>query len=1014
MSKLLAPTQQGHETMEKLNKGSYECVVCMAPIRRFNKIWYCQKCFTAIHSTCMAAYAAGKPTWLCPVCRTEYDKPPKATCFCGKHVDGSKYEAAHCCGEICGKLRVGTSCPHPCTHKCHAGPCGPCTAGGKTVKCYCGRKDVHLGCGEEEEGRSCGQMCLKPMKCGHACITICHKGECPKCAVQVERSCYCGAEKSKFSCGDVPPESAGGVYSCKHVCGKVLSCGKHHCTKMCHEGPCEECPTPLTIQVCACGRTKFDRKECTDPIDTCEHICGKTMKCGHVCQHKCHFGPCVCDVKMTKRCRCGCQEVEVKCGDASEVLCDTICGDLLSCGIHKCDRKCCLAHGKGNSDLHKCFNYCGKELPCGHKCTQICHGNKKCPPCTHMLLTPLTCRCGKTQIQPPVPCGTAPPQCNRPCQIKPACGHVLPAHNCHFGPCPRCVEIVEKPCFCGKGSVKIPCYIESGSCGNVCGKPIGCGQHKCQRVCHEGPCTPDGKCPYLCGKKKGYCTHFCNAKCHGDSKCPHDPCDQIVECVCRCGHRKVQVVCGATPEKPWEKKTIDCNLDCLKEHVRQEKVGVNTKRVEYPMWFLCLYDAAGKAAKTLETNMIDFINNTDLKTQTMNNMNQLMMLVFSYLCSYYQLNIVPVQVKKAMRYAMEKQALNAVLCSPPAFEEVNKKRNDFHPKGYDMVINVIVYDTDYEDQTMMIHITSITENAYDKVQRLLKKIQYNCRIENVNKNNAILFFKEMQTLEFVLKSLKNMKGFVVRDDLIVETKEVIVLKNKDNSWTDVALRIIYGMINDALEGNTENVRKVMMHIPAYSKDVLTNYTTVYKSLISQSQPVLALDVAIPKHFYLNEIYVSFSLTKTIINQNVGLHKNVLTFDIVLYIGVSEEKRVKVNWKKQVFEEGKKFVFEAWINKPEEIELLKGKKLSVWTEFEHKEVIGNKAGSQIYIEARFLPVQHKVVHVKKPVDFQKKLERKLVNKLVEEKSEEKKVEQQEVKEVKEVKEEKVEEKPTEEK
>ncbi|BFU18993.1 NF-X1-type Zn finger domain containing protein [Entamoeba histolytica] len=956
MTEILAPTTQGQEIMEKLNKQTYECVICMVPIRRYHKIWSCPRCFTVVHSTCVVGWAANKPTWCCPVCRLEFDKPPKPSCFCGKHVEGSKYESAHCCGEICGKYRVGTNCPHPCTRKCHAGPCGPCTAGGKTVKCFCGRNVVHLGCGQDESSRSCGKMCMKELPCRHACIAICHDGPCPKCSVQVEKPCYCGKEKSKFSCGDcVQDPVTKGFYSCKNVCGKLLACGKHHCTKLCHSGPCEECPTPISIKTCACGKTHYNRKECTDPFEECPEICGKKLPCGHICHSKCHFGPCKCTEKIQKRCRCGKEIIEVPCGYEGEVTCENVCNDLLNCKVHRCDKKCCLAHGKINSDLHQCFNYCGKELPCGHKCMQICHGNKKCPPCSHMMLTPLTCRCGKTKIMPPIPCGTQPPQCNYPCLIIPPCGHPPVQHNCHFGPCPKCTSLTEKTCYCGKNKVKIPCYIESASCGQICGKPMPCGVHVCKRVCHDGPCTENGQCPYECGKKKPYCTHNCNSKCHGNTPCPTTPCDQLVEVKCGCGFRKVQVVCGATPEHPWQHRTIDCNLDCLKEHVRKEKVGVDKKRVDYPLWFLCLYDAAGRASKALETTIIEFINDIDKKSMMMQPMNYLVNLVFTYLCGYYQINIVPMVVKKSQRLMMEKQALRPVLCVPTVYDTLPLYRTLFHPKDNEFVVNVIVYDTDYGEQTMIIHLTQISEHAQEPIERFLSKIKYNCRQEPVNKSNIILFFEDIDSLEYAVNNFKKMKGFIVREDLLIpEEKEETLLQNEDKSFTDIALRIISGMLNEKFH-NRDIVGKIMMNMPAYSRAALSNYSTTWKCLKEQKEPTLNLEMNTPPNFILKEMYIDFNVNRTQINQIVGYHDQILSFDMNLYIGASEDKRVQVQWNKDIGEGGKYFHFFKTISNEKEVSLLRRKKLFVWIEYKNKDVIGHRANVNLYFEARFLPL-----------------------------------------------------------
>lgn len=45
------------------------------------------------------------------------------------------------------------------------------------------------------------------------------------------------------------------------------------------------------------------------------------------------------------------------------------------------------------------------------------------------------------------------------------------------------------------------CSERAFNCGKVCGKPLSCGRHVCQRVCHARPC---GECP-LAGSRSCPC-----------------------------------------------------------------------------------------------------------------------------------------------------------------------------------------------------------------------------------------------------------------------------------------------------------------------------------------------------------------------------------------------------------------------------------------------------------------------------------------------------------------------------
>ncbi len=120
--------------------------------------------------------------------------------------------------------------------------------------------------------------------------------------------------------------------------------------------------------------------------------------------------------------------------------------------------------------------------------------------CLHHLQ--IICNCGRTVLEPPVPCGTEI-QCSYPCvRHPPPCGHPRAPHLCHEDPtpCPPCVVLTEKLCACGKTMVSnIRCSQEKVSCGKPCGRPLGCGFHPCEQLCHAGACAP---CTAICGKPR--------------------------------------------------------------------------------------------------------------------------------------------------------------------------------------------------------------------------------------------------------------------------------------------------------------------------------------------------------------------------------------------------------------------------------------------------------------------------------------------------------------------------------
>ena len=342
------------------------------------------------------------------------------------------------------------------------------------------------------------------------------------------------------------------------MCEKTLECGKHKCDRDCHEGPCSPCQLSVSrVSRCPCGKKlltdleeNVDRKECTDPVPTCGAICGKKLKCGkpgsfHTCKSKCHEGPCPpCPLKTPVKCRCGSMDQNVPCvkltAKADEVTCERQCRKYRFCGKHKCGQKCCI-----NID-HPCPLKCNRLLSCGkHRCQDNCHrGN--CERCWEASYEELTCHCGSSTIDPPVPCGTRPPACNLPCLRPQACQHPV-THMCHpEETCPPCTMLMQALCFGGHKTMKsTPCHLRAISCGDLCNRPLKCGSHKCNRVCHEGPCVPPkgkSQCPQKCMTPRA-CGHPCNGPCHS-GPCPTISCKEKVTVTCKCGNLSTVMSCG--------------------------------------------------------------------------------------------------------------------------------------------------------------------------------------------------------------------------------------------------------------------------------------------------------------------------------------------------------------------------------------------------------------------------------------------------------------------------------------
>lgn len=571
--------------------------------------------YQVFHLHCVRRWAhksaEGGDEWRCPNCQNlSRDFPKVYTCFCGDTVDPPydvrSSSVPHTCGNLCMRPLVRTGslqqCGHTCSDPCHPGPCRPCMRP-VVQRCYCQAASRQVPCSSTLV-YSCEKICDRMLNCGvHRCSQPCHPDQCGDCTLETEQTCYCGGKRRQAVCGSGLVDEAKGNearhFSCGKPCSLELDCEQHVCSKPCHQGTCGSCPRlPTAVRSCPCGQTPLfklmtrPRTTCTDSIPTCGLVCGQLLPCGDPCPLRCHEGPhgaCRESVRIT--CRCGSCHKAVSCdslsaGLPSEFLCDTICGRLLSCRRHRCSLQCCPLRPNKDPAMHPCSRPCSKVLRCGDQCSEQCHRGH-CPPCMNTLFEPLACACGETVLEPPLPCGTAPPVCNYPCAVPQPCGHPV-THTCHSTtiPCPPCPILIERACSGGHGDQKtVPCYQQSVSCGQPCSKMLPCGQHSCPESCHAGLCQDfiipvapvkvvarasdtfwgeddehetalnEGllvavqpvplarpSCGLACGLRRD-CGHPCIGPCHPCSPCPMIVCQEPVLLRCICGHRTVHAPC---------------------------------------------------------------------------------------------------------------------------------------------------------------------------------------------------------------------------------------------------------------------------------------------------------------------------------------------------------------------------------------------------------------------------------------------------------------------------------------
>jgi transcriptional repressor NF-X1 len=635
MSKSQAP-DIATRTHEDITNGQYECVICTNEVLPNSKVWNCKTCWSVLHLSCVKKWSRNEVSthqqratengeippprqWRCPGCNLPKDTLPDVyTCWCQKEIDPRSIPGLppHSCGQTCSKVRAG-KCPHPCELICHAGPCPPCGHMGPSLACFCGKEASSRRCVDTnyDGGWSCGQICGDVLPCGeHTCQRSCHEGLCGSCEVMIDSRCFCGRVEKSLPCSEREDERQSqldddtwmGSFDCGAECRRPFDCGnpKHFCESTCHVQDPEpaHCPfSPDVVTNCPCGKTPIDillsepRKDCSALIPHCRQKCEKLLPCGHLCQEICHDGECrPCLERIEISCRCGRTTSKTVCHQGTEEppSCARVCRSTLNCGRHECGERCCPGEKKASERQaakrkhraldsapvtenieaeHICLKVCGRPLKCGtHSCQDLCHKGP-CRSCLEAVFEEISCACGRTVLQPPQPCGTRPPPCHFDCTRRQTCGHPQVKHQCHEDAesCPKCPFLVEKPCICGKKTLKNqPCWFTEVRCGLPCGKKLKCGIHFCQKLCHrQGQCEDvTSPCAQPCGRKKTVCEHDCSDPCHAPYPCKEiTPCQAKTFITCECQNQKQPIKCLASKSSPGNStKTLDCNDECLK------------------------------------------------------------------------------------------------------------------------------------------------------------------------------------------------------------------------------------------------------------------------------------------------------------------------------------------------------------------------------------------------------------------------------------------------------------------
>ncbi|CAE6495553.1 unnamed protein product [Rhizoctonia solani] len=250
-------------------------------------------------------------------------------------------------------------------------------------------------------------------------------------------------------------------------------------------------------------------------------------------------------------------------------------------------------------------------------------GEWRCPGCqTKRAVVPQTYMCFCGRATNPVPSQLSTPHsCGEPCaRVRKECEHACPL-ACHPGPCPPCLVSVSKDCWCGSKTIVSRCSVlnkgtSNGSitvptlsCGQPCGRLLGCEKHTCQLECHAGACTPcqvvdvarcycgkhekdmscgvgvsidcsaegqgawEGRwqCEDICDRNFNCGQHRCQKSCHPPSKtpaiCPFSP-SLVATCPCTKTPLSVERTACTDPiptcSQPCSKVHPECGHACTK------------------------------------------------------------------------------------------------------------------------------------------------------------------------------------------------------------------------------------------------------------------------------------------------------------------------------------------------------------------------------------------------------------------------------------------------------------------
>lgn len=380
---------------------------------------------------------------------------------------------------------------------------------------------------------------------------------CPGCNLPKDDmpnlyTCWCAKEIDPKSIPGLPP------HSCGQSCGKARAPRKcpHPCDLICHAGPCPPCPHMGPETACFCGK-EVARKRCMETdYDNgwgCRQICGDLLPCGeHDCQRECHEGLCgSCDVLVDAKCYCGKVEREILCSDQEDPIEST-----------SSER----SEVETWTGTFKCEDICNRLFDCEkHSCKKECHEQtaerEHCPFSPDVVSR---CPCGKTPLANlncvRTSCEDDIPHCQETCQKVLGCGHLC-ASKCHEGECSTCLQTVQIKCRCSRTSSRSICHqgeLEPPQCTRTCKALMNCGRHECGERCCPAEKTAgerQKRKQRSVAQDEVEAEHICTRTCGRVLKCGNP--DHVCQELCHRG------ACGSCREAIFDEISCSCGRTIL-------------------------------------------------------------------------------------------------------------------------------------------------------------------------------------------------------------------------------------------------------------------------------------------------------------------------------------------------------------------------------------------------------------------------------------------------------------------